>query len=357
VLTLYLSASPGAQPRPEQVRQLYADILTRVASLPGVESAGLVSSLPLQRGAPPDDFQIEGRPRPAPGATAYNADYVMVTPGFFETLRIPLRRGRLLQPGDVEGAPLVAIVNQATARKYWPGEDPIGKRIRYFGDDAPWVTIVGIVGNVRSRELTAEPRPAIYAPHPQASRGPSYDDTGLLRFLSLVVRAPARPQELAPAVRAIFRERDPRLPLSSLMTMTEVVSRAAAQPRFTSLLMSLFAAAALLLAMVGIYGVMSYSVEQARHAIGIRMALGATTADVLGLVVVQGARMAAAGVGFGLAAAVLVTRSMGSLLYQVSPTDPATFGAIALILTLVSLLACYLRPGARLDPIEALRYE
>lgn len=173
VLTLYLSASPGSQPRPEQVRELYADILTRVAGLPGVESAGGVSSLPLQRGAPPDDFQIEGRPPPAPGSTAYNADYLMVTPGFFETLRIPLRRGRLFQAGDVEAAPLVAIVNEATARQYWPGEDPLGKGIRYRGYDVPWLTVVGVVGNVRSRELTAAPRPAIYSPHGQASRGPS----------------------------------------------------------------------------------------------------------------------------------------------------------------------------------------
>ncbi len=357
-LTLSINASPGSYPDARAVRRLQSDLLERVATLAGVESAALISSLPLGGGAPPDDFLIENRPEPAPGETAYNADYLMASPGIFETLRVPLRRGRVLGVSDDGAGPLVAVVNETAARMYWPHEDPVGRRIRYFADDTPWITIVGIVGDVRSTRLELEPRPAVYVPIAQSSRGPAYDLGANLRSFAMVVRASHGPQGLFPSVRAVVRERDPKLPISTAMTLIEVVARAAAQPRFTSILMGAFAGTALLLALVGIYGVMSYSVEQSRPAIGIRMALGATTADVLRLVVGQGAILGLVGIGFGLVASLLLSRTLEGLLFRVDPFDPSTFLYLTAILVSVVLLASYVPASraARLNVIETLRH-
>jgi putative ABC transport system permease protein len=358
VVTLSMSASPGAYPNAGAVRRLQTDLLSRVSSIPSVESAALISALPLENGAPADNFHIENRPDPEPGETAYNADYVMVSPRLFETLRIPLVRGRALSAGDDAGAPLVAVLNETAARNYFGSEDPIGRRIRYYGDDLPWITIVGIVGDVRSTRLQLEPRPAVYVPIVQSPRGPGYDLSGNVRSFALAVRTRQRPADLFPSLRAAVREVAPSLPIASAMTMTEVVSRAAAAPRFTSLLMGVFAGTALLLAIVGIYGVMSFSVEQARQAIGIRRALGATTKDVLRLVVEQGAALGIAGVGFGLVASFALSRTLEGLLFRVGTFDALTFVSLSAILAAVVLLAAAVPAwrAARLDVIETLRH-
>lgn len=362
VLTLSINVSAGSHPDPRAVRQAYADLLERISAVTEVESAALISSLPLASGAPPDDFLVESRPPPSPGETATNADYLMVSPELFETLRIPLRRGRLLNSADVEGAPLVAVINETAARMYWQNEDPLGRRIRYSGEDTPWITIVGIVGDIRSTRLQWEPRPAVYVPHAQPSRGPSYDTEGKgenIRSLSLLVRAKRSPEDLSPSIRAAIHERDPNIPISSPMAMTEVVWRAGAAARFTSLVMSLFAGTALLLALVGVYGVVSYSVEQARQAIGIRMALGATTREILRLVVGQGALLGGGGIGLGLIASFLLSRSLRGLLYSVDPIDPLTFTALPTVLAMVVLLASYVpaRRAVRVNLVETLRYQ
>jgi predicted permease len=358
VLTFSMSPTSRAHLDPDSVRRLYSGLLERASGVSGVETAAIVSSLPLGNRAPPDDFLIENRPEPLPGETAYNADYVMVSDGFFETLRIPLRRGRTFSPSDAGGAPLVAVVNERAARMYWPGEDPLGQRIRYYDDDAPWITIVGTVGDVRSTRLDLEPRPAVYVPIAQSSRGPTYDENGNLRSVAMVVRVRSRPEALTSHLRAVLRERDPSLPISTAMAFPEVVSRAASQPRFTSLLMGVFAATALLLAVVGIYGVVSYSVEAARQAIGIRMALGATPSDVLRLVMGQGAVLGLSGVGFGLLASLLLSRALAGLLYRVDPFDPWTLASLTALLLSVVLLASYLpaRRAARVSVIETLRH-
>jgi predicted lysophospholipase L1 biosynthesis ABC-type transport system permease subunit len=220
------------------------------------------------------------------------------------------------------------------------------------------MTIVGTVGDVRSTRLDREPRPAVYVPIAQSSRGPTYDERANLRSVAMVVRARSGPEALTPALRALVRERDPSLPLSTAMAFPEVVSRAASEPRFTSLLMGVFATTALLLAVVGIYGVVSYSVESARQAIGIRMALGATPLDVLRLVVGQGAVLGLSGVGFGLAASLLLSRALAGLLYRVDPFDPWTFASLTALLLSVALLASYLpaRRAARVSVIETLRH-
>jgi putative ABC transport system permease protein len=358
VATLSMYASPGSYPDAGAVRRLQAELLTRVGAIPGVENAAFISALPLGSGAPPDSFHIEDRPDPAPGETAYNADYLMVSPEIFETLRVSLLRGRSLSFSDDGRAPLVAVVNETAARTYWRGEDPLGHRIRYYGDATPWIEIAGIVADVRSTRLELEARPAVYVPFAQSSRGEPYDQSANLRSFTMVVRAAHAREDLFPSLRSVIRERDPSLPIAAAMTMTEVVSRAAAEPRFTSLLMGVFAGTALLLALVGIYGVMSFSVEEARPAIGIRMALGATTGDVLKLVVGQGAVLGLAGVGFGLAASLALSRNLEGLLFRVGRFDPWTFLSLTAVLVAVVLLASYVPAAraARLSVIETLRH-
>jgi putative ABC transport system permease protein len=358
VLTFSVNASPGWYPDASSVRRLQSDLLQRIGTMPGVEAAAALSDLPLRAGAPADDFLIENRPEPAPAETAYNADYLMVSPRIFETLRIPLRRGRGFSASDDEAAPLVAVINEAAAQRYWPGEDPLGRRIRYHGDGTPWITIAGIVGDVRSTRLDLDPRPAVYVPFAQSSRGAVYDRAPNVRSFTIVARAQSAPEELFPSIRAAVRERDPNLPLSSATPLTEVVARAAAAPRFTSLLMGIFAGTAVLLALVGIYGIVSFSVEEARQAIGIRMALGATGGDVLKLVVGEGALLGTAGAALGLVASFLLARSLTGMLYRVDPFDPATFALLTVLLCAVVLLASYLpaRRAARWNVIEALRY-
>ena len=359
VLVLPLNASSRSYPDAGAVRRLYADLLERVRSLPEVENAALISSIPLGSGAPPDDFLIENRAEPAPGETAYNGDYLMVSPELFETLRIPLRRGRGLSSSDDDAAPPVAVLNETAVRMYWPGEDPLGRRIRYHAEDSPWITIVGIVGDVRSTRLDQEPRPAVYAPIDQSSRGPTYDQTSNLRSVAFVVRARREPEDLIPSLRAVLRQRDASLPVSTAMSLTAVVSRAAAEPRFTSLLMGSFAGTALLLALLGVYGIVSFSVEQMRRGIGIRIALGATPFDVLRLVLGQGVGLGFAGVGFGLASSLLLSRALEGLLYQVDPFDSATFLTLTALLVSVVLLASYVpaRRAARVNVIETLRQD
>jgi predicted permease len=358
VVTLSMSAPPGAYPDALAVRRLQSELLARVGAIPSVESAAFISALPLESGAPPDDFHIENRPDPEPGETAYNADYLMVSPEIFQALRVSLVRGRELSASDDAGAPLVAVINEAAVQAYFRSEDPVGRRIRYYGDDLPWITIVGVVRDVRSARLELEPRPAVYAPIAQSPRGRAYDRTANVRSFSLVVRARQRPEDVFPSVRAAVREVAPGLPIASAMTLSDVVSRAAAAPRFTSLLMGVFAGTALLLALVGIYGVMSFSVEQARQAIGIRRALGATTRDVLRLVVGQGTVLAFAGVGFGLAASFALSRTLEGLLFRVGTFDPWTFLSLSAVLAAAVLLAAAVPAwrASRLSVVETLRH-
>ncbi len=357
VVTLSMYAPSGSYPDAGAVRRLQAELLAHVGAIPGVEQAAFISALPLGSGAPPDSFHIDNRPEPAPGEAAYNADYLMVTPDIFEALRVPVLRGRSLSLSDDGRAPLVAVINETAARTYWRGVEPVGRRIQYYGDDTPWIEIVGIVADVRSTRLELEPRPAVYVPFEQSSRGAAYDGSANLRSFTMVVRAPGAGEDLFPNLRSVVRERDPSLPIAVAMAMTEVVSRAAAEPRFTSLLMGVFAGTALFLALVGVYGVMSFSVEKARPAIGIRMALGATTGDVLRLVVGQGAVLGLAGVGFGLAASLALSRSLEGLLFRVGPFDPWTVLSLTTVLVAAVLLASYIPAAraARLSVIETLR--
>jgi predicted permease len=349
VLTMTVSLA-GSQHSTSTKRLVFFDeLLGRIESLPGVQSASAINHLPLGGDTWGIGFAIEGRPLPPPGERP-GAVYRIVRPRYFQTMGATLLEGRDFTERDNESASGVVIINETFARRHWPNEDPIGKRIRIAIDESGPREIVGVVKDVKQREWTAEPQPEMYLPHFQAAAP---------RYLTLVVRANSSPLNLAAAVEGEVWAIDKNLPVSEVRSMEEVIAASIAQQRFNVLLLGIFASVALILAAVGIYGVMSYSVTQRTQEIGIRIALGAQTSDVLKMVVGQVMKLVAIGIGAGLIGAFLLTRLLSSLLYEVSATDPVTFAAIALVLTSVALLACYLpaRRATKVDPMVALRYE
>jgi predicted permease len=351
-------ALPGSTyPAPADVRNFFASLLERVAALPGVESTGAISSLPLQGAyGGLNDFIIEGRPQPAQGELTWNAGEVMVTPGYFETMRIPVVAGRSIERRDQRDAPWVAVINEEAARLYWPDENPLGRRIRYASlenPDAPpqWLTIVGVVKNTLAQGAQGVQRPQIFYPHAQMVR----DFGG--RFMSIVVRASGDPLALAATVNSTVREADSALPPIGGQLMQDIVSTSVGQPRFTSQLATFFAVIALLLGALGIHGVLSYVVAQRVGELGVRLALGARPAALLRLVVSQGMWLAAVGVALGVVAALAGSRVLRGLLFGVGPTDPKIFVVAIVVLAASAFLACYgpARRAARIDPMTALR--
>ncbi|HKP88091.1 MAG TPA: ABC transporter permease [Blastocatellia bacterium] len=329
----------------------YDELLQRVESLPGVESAGVITNLPLTFKGNNNGVTIEGRPEPPPDQVPIVITRT-ISPSYFHTMGIALLKGREFNRQDAQDAPGAVVVSEATARSFWPGEDAIGKRIKLGGynSDEPWLSVVGVVKDVRQFELDIDPKPQIYLPYSQIL---------YLAPRDLVVRTTGDPLSLAAAVRGEVWAIDKDQPVSNISTMSQIMSRSVARQRFNTLLFGLFAGVALALAAVGIYGVMSYSVTQRTHEIGIRMALGANPGNVLRLVVGQGLKLVAAGVAIGLAFAFALTRLMESLLFGVSATDPATFALISLALVAVALFASYIpaRRATKVDPMVALRYE
>jgi putative ABC transport system permease protein len=277
----------------------------------------------------------------------------MATPRMFPALGIRLTRGRLFADSDVAGRPLVAIVNETTAHRYWPGDDPIGKTIRYNPENP--IHIVGIVSDVRSMGASEPAPPAIYVPHAQAPRPPIYEG----RSMTFVVRTAGDPAAAAPSARAAVASIDPGLPLTNVRPMLEVVSAAGAQPRFTTVVISSFAGAAFLLAGLGLYGILAYSVEQRIREMGVRIALGAGRPEIFRLIVGSGMSLALVGVLVGIPAALAVTRLMRGVLSDVESTDSVTYGAVAAMVGIVAFLASYLpaRRATRVDPLVALRTE
>ncbi len=347
VLTASLSLSKTKYPEPEQQAAVYQQVLGRVAALPGVEAAGAASLLPLGGRDSYNVFQVEGRTPFAAGQEP-TVRYQVVSPDYFRAMGIQLRRGRFFTEGDTKGAPQVLIVNEAFARRHFSGEDPVAQRL-VIGDDPPR-EIVGVVGSVRHRGLDEEPQPEFYVSYLQAPRS----------RLSLVVRAAANdPAELAASVRGAIREVEKDQLVGEVRTMDTLVSHSVAPRRFQMLLLGSFALVALLLAGVGIYGVMAYAVAQRRHEIGVRLALGAQRGDVIRLVVRQGMTPALVGAGVGLIGAFAGTRVIESLLYGVSAGDPIVFVGVSALLLLTALLACYLpaRRATGIDPAIALRHE
>jgi putative ABC transport system permease protein len=329
----------------------YTDLVSRVEALPGVRSAAVTNWIPLVLQGDTVGISIEGRPDPGP---AERPDVVtrVVSPHYFTTMGIELLQGREFGEQNRGGSHVVVVISETMARRLWPGEDPIGKRITPGTPDNPddWCEIIGVVKDVRQFQLDADPKPQMYF---------TYEQAGFFAPNHLVVRTDVEPQSLAATVRGTVWGIDKDQPVSNISTMEDILSESVARQRFSTLLLGIFAAVALVLAAVGIYGVMSYSVAQRTREIGIRMALGAQSSDVLELVIGHGMRLALVGVTVGLIGAFVLTRLMQSLLFGVSATDPVTFAVIALLLTGVALLACYLpaRRAVKVDQMIALRYE
>ena len=353
VLTMQVNLPTAGYPEAGDVTGFYRDLLPRLAALPGVTSAAAVRTAPLGGSLPPNDIEIEGVTVPTgPDAPPLNADVQVVTPGFFETMGIALHEGRAFDERDAEDAPLVAVVSASMARRFWGERSPLGDRVAQTGRELG--EIVGVVGDVHHEGLDAEPRPTLYLVHAQSPR-----TWFPVRGMTLTLRSAVEPTALVSAVRREVQAADPSLPVFRVQTLEQAVDASTSTQRFSMLLQLVFAAVALLLAAVGIYGVISYSVAQRTREIGIRMALGADRSRVLRLVVGQGMALAAVAVGVGLVVALLAGRVMASLLYGVSPRDPATFAAVAGVLTLVALLACWVpaRRASGVAPQTALRAE
>jgi putative ABC transport system permease protein len=356
LLTFSLSLPTAKYPSDTAQRQFFEAALDRIAQLPGVRAVGATSNLPFSGGWSTGSFNVEGYTPPANGNGPWG-DIRVATPDFFRTLRIPLLCGRTFTSQDrPDGAPVVVVDEELARRYFGRGEDPIGKRI-WFGDRTPtestrYLTIVGVVGHAKQEGLDAEPRVQVYAPYAQAGR---FGITGL----EIAVRTAGAPTAAVPAVRAAIREVDRDQPMSSIRSMDEMIETSMGQRRLSMVLLALFSGLALALASLGIYGVMSYAVTQRSREMGIRLALGATTSDVLRLVVRQGMVLVLIGVGAGVAAALALTRVIASQLYAVRPTDPITFGTVALVLSAIALLATLIpaRRATRVDPVVTLRDE
>jgi putative ABC transport system permease protein len=351
VLTFELSLPELKYPDQQHIATLYQRALSSLQSQPGIESAAIVETLPIGGATESTGIRIPDWTPPQSGVRRY-ANYTIASPGFFATVGAPILRGREFTESDTAASMPVTVINDAMAKKFWPGKDPIGKQIGPGSPLYPLATIVGIVADVKHLSLREEPGPEMYVPYTQKV-WPS------LLTMEVVLRTRL---DVAPAVtsaRNAIRAVDAELPIANTRPLASLVDDSVAQPKFAMLLLTAFGAFALILACVGIYGVISYSVAQRTREIGVRVALGATRINIFGMILGQGARLAGLGIAIGIAAALGVTRMMSSFLYEVRPADPATFAAVCVILLSVAALACYLpaRRATRVDPLIALRHD
>jgi putative ABC transport system permease protein len=329
----------------------FDDVIRRVSALPGVQSAAIAGNLPLTYNGDSMYIGVEGIPDPSPDQQR-DVIYRAVGPGYFSTMGIALLSGRDFTEKDTTDTGYTVVVSEKMAKHFWPGQDPIGKRLKPGSttSDSPWREVIGVVRDVRQNDFVADPKLQMYMSYRQ------------LKFLSpnaLVVRTSVEPMSLAIPLRNAIWAVDKDQPVSNLRSMDDIVSAAMARQRFSTMLLGIFAALALVLAAVGIYGVMSYSVAQRTREIGIRLALGAQRSDVLKMTMGQGLKLVSLGVGIGIAAAFVLTRVMATLLFGVSATDPITFVTIAVVLMVVALVASYIPAlrATRVDPMVALHYQ
>jgi putative ABC transport system permease protein len=332
---------------PAQINTFYEQLIAQVRNIPGVEAAGIGMSLPPNLLAISDTFTIEGAP---PSATEPSSPVIIVSSGYFEALGIPLLAGRNFAETDRADKPLVVIINESFARRYFGQKSPVGKRMKTGGPERPnnpWMEIVGVVGDVKYGGLEVAAEPAYYEPYQQVDWSETY----------IVVRSASEPRSLAAGVRQAVWSLDKDLPITNMRTMEDLLSESVARPRFRTFVFLVLGTLAIVLAVTGIYGVISYLVSQRTREIGIRVALGAQRRTVLSLIIRQGMSLALLGAVIGLMAAFVLTRLLRGLLYGVEATDPLTFASITILLLLVSLAACWIpaRRAAKVDPLVALR--
>jgi len=338
--------------KPEARRAFYDEVLRQIKAVPGIQAAGMITFLPLSFNGMNFSFSVEGRPSPSDMKLPF-ALFRVVSPDYFRAMGIPLLRGRYFETHDSPDSTPVVLINRRFAEQYWPGEEAIGKRVKVGPADSPnaWFTVVGVVGDVRQTGLY-EQRLEFYVPYMQ-------DRRSFMAPRDLVVRTKADPAVIAGAVRQAVWAVDKDQPVSNVRTMDQVFASAISPERFQALMLGLFAGLALVLACVGLYGVISYSVVQRTHEIGVRMALGAQSVDVLRLVIRQGMLLTFTGLAVGILGGMFVTRVLSDMLFGVTPRDPLTFAGVPVLLLVVAFLACYIpaRRATRIDPLVALRYE
>ena len=350
LLTMNIALPRQKYKEPQQANAFFDQLAEHIKTLPGVKSVGGTDPLPFSNSNVSTGFVVEGAPdvplsdRPDVGQRA-------VTPTYFETMGIPVLKGRAFTAQDRDNTPQVIVVNEALATRYWPNQDVIGKRLGFADDPSKqsWREIVGVVGNVKHFGLDAEAKPEVYFPYQQLPKN----------FMSVVVRTSSDPMSMIPAIRGQIAIMDKDQPVFDIMTMDQRLAKSVASNRFVMLLLGTFSVLALGLAAVGLYGAMSYLVTQRTQEIGLRMALGASRMDVFKLVVGKGMRLALIGMAIGLVASVALTRVMRSVLFEVTPTDAITFVIVSVVLLIVALLACYIpaRRATNVDPLTSLRYE
>jgi putative ABC transport system permease protein len=346
VLTLRVQLPPYKYKEDHQRIGFYNQTLQRIGSLPGVESVGVSNYLPLSGWYNTLPIVIEGQP-PAPAGQEPEIDHRVVSPGYFSTMKVPLIKGRYFTDADNETSMQAIIVNDAMARRYWPGEDPIGRRMKVIGENDDWRTVVGVVGDIKHFGPDTEAKPEMYRPYLQEPQ----------MLIGLVVRTAGEPTAIAPAVRNAIYAVDGDQPVSHIMPLQDLVGDAVAPRQVSMILLTVLGGVALLLALLGIYGVLSYSITQRTQEIGIRTALGARQIDVLKLILGQSLKLILIGVVAGVAVAAVIIRLFSSLLFGVRATDPWIFGVVTAVLFLTALLASYLpaRRASQLDPLRALR--
>ena len=351
VLTFDLSLPALKYPDQPHIVPIFRSVLENLQSVPGLQSAGLAESLPLGGEGESTVIKIVDHPTANPKELPF-ANYTIVSPGYFPAVGASILRGRGIAESDAAPSLPVTVINTTMAKKYWPGEDPIGRQVTMGNPRYPAWTIVGIVADIKHFSMREETTPEMYVPYTQ----PQWPSMLTMHF---AVKSTADTATLSAALRRAVRSADADLPIANVAPLQILVNDSMTQPRFAMLLLASFAGLALLLAAIGMYGVISYSVTQRTQEIGIRMALGAARTNVFRMVLAQGAQLAGVGIAVGLAAALAVTRLMNSFLFGIQPTDPVTFGAVSALLVAVALLACYLpaRRATRVDPIVALRYE
>ncbi|HEV2490658.1 MAG TPA: ABC transporter permease [Candidatus Acidoferrales bacterium] len=350
VLTMRISLPQERYSKPEQVRTFYREVIRRIDALPGVQAAGAANVLPLTDQGGSGTTSVDTQEVPLDRRTP-ETDWRPITPGYFEAMQIPLLSGRYFNDSDTATGAPVAIVDDSFVRAYWPNENPIGKRVHLggTGSKSPWLTIVGVVGHVHYHSLEAPSRAELYWP----------EDQRPYNTMSLAIRTGQDPLALMQAAKEQVLSVDPDQPVYQVRTISQLKSEWVSRRFLTLLLVGLFAAFALVLAAIGIFGVMAHSVTRRTHEIGIRLALGANPRDVMRMILGQGAVLTGIGLAIGVIASLALTRLMGAILYGVSAYDPVTFGGVAVVLTLVALIACYVpaRRAMRVDPMVALRYE